>query len=57
MVTHPYIIFPKGKQEGIGVYFLQNQEVKYGEWKDGRRIRWLNDEEVEELKKQGKLNI
>lgn len=40
-----------GRQEGIGVYYLQNQEVKYGEWKEGKRVRWLGDEELEELKK------
>lgn len=31
--------------------------MKYGEWKDGKRARWLGDEEIEELKKQGKLNL
>jgi hypothetical protein len=27
--------------------------VKYGEWKDGKRYRWLTDLEVQNFKKDG----
>ena len=31
-----------GKQHGIGTYTTSKGEEKKGEWKDGKRIRWLD---------------
>ncbi len=34
-----------GKQDGRGVYISHNGEEKQGEWKDGKRVRWLSEAE------------
>lgn len=45
-----------GKQHGIGIYFLANQEVKVGEWNEGTRIKWFDQQEIDKLKNEGKIN-
>jgi len=30
-----------GKQHGKGAYVTSAGQEKYGEWKDGKRIRWI----------------
>lgn len=33
----------QGKQDGIGEYYSPNGGSRRGLWKDGTRIRWLDD--------------
>merc|ERR1711879_596823 len=33
-----------GKQDGFGRYMNTNRKVRHGEWKDGKRIRWVDEE-------------
>jgi hypothetical protein len=30
-----------GKQHGKGVYITANGQEKEGEWKEGKRVRWI----------------
>jgi hypothetical protein len=30
-----------GKQHGTGTYHTSKGEVKQGEWKEGKRVRWI----------------
>jgi hypothetical protein len=32
-----------GKQHGIGLYTTDKGEVKKGEWKEGKRVRWITE--------------
>jgi len=34
-----------GKQHGKGVYITPNGHRKEGEWKEGKRVRWFNEED------------
>ena len=34
-----------GKQHGKGFYSNNNGKEKEGEWVDGKRIRWIDEEE------------
>ena len=49
-----------GKQEGVGIYFNVKGEVRYGVWENGKRLRWISEEEynyqLEEFL-QGKKNV
>jgi hypothetical protein len=47
--------FCLGKQHGIGIYFLQTAEMKVGEWTEGKRIKWFDAAEIEQLKAEGKI--
>lgn len=42
-----------GKQHGYGRYYNQNNEEKYGFWNNGRRERWLNQDEFAKAQEQG----
>jgi hypothetical protein len=33
-----------GKQHGKGVYITPNGQRKEGEWRDGKRVKWLNED-------------
>ena len=44
----------EGKQHGIGIY-VKNDERKVGEWKYGKRIRWLTRDEVETMEANNTL--
>ena len=44
-----------GKQHGVGIYHLANREVKVGEWNEGKRIKWYDDKEIDQLKTEGKI--
>lgn len=46
----------RGKQHGIGCYIQAGEEqLKYGLWEDGKRVKWFSYEEVALIKK-GKLD-
>ena len=32
-----------GLQHGFGLYYLNKEDVKVGEWSEGKRIKWLNE--------------
>jgi hypothetical protein len=34
-----------GKQEGVGVYYNSKNEMRYGQWKNGKRLKWISEEE------------
>lgn len=34
-----------GKQHGFGKYYSSSGEIKYGEWKDGKRVKWITEDE------------
>ena len=34
-----------GKQEGVGIYFNQKGEKRYGRWNEGKRVAWITEEE------------
>ena len=34
-----------GKQEGVGVYYNNKSEVRYGKWTNGKRVKWINEDE------------
>ena len=39
-----------GKQHGLGIYVVPEQEsVKYGLWEEGKRIKWFDKSEIEEV--------
>jgi len=40
----------KGKQEGIGIYQNAKNEIRYGKWKNGKRISWISEQEYHENK-------
>ncbi len=33
-----------GKQDGQGKYYLKNGTSKFAEWEDGKRVRWIEEE-------------
>ncbi len=45
----------KGKQHGKGKYFSAKGDSRKREWKDGKRVRWLNKIEQEEQLKSIKF--
>ena len=34
-----------GKQHGVGVYVTSSGQERYGEWKEGKRIKYFNEDE------------
>jgi hypothetical protein len=46
-----------GKQQGLGVYHISDGSMKYGEWQDGVKKRWLEQDEVDQLLKAGQLQF
>ena len=34
-----------GKQQGVGIYFNAKGEVRYGRWENGKRVKWILEEE------------
>ena len=40
-----------GKQEGAGIYYNAKGEVRYGLWKNGKRVNWINEEEYQDYQK------
>lgn len=34
-----------GKQQGVGIYFNAKGEVRYGRWENGKRVKWISNEE------------
>lgn len=32
-----------GKQHGLGTYYSSKNEVKRGQWSEGKRIQWLDN--------------
>jgi hypothetical protein len=34
-----------GKQHGIGTFVNQGADPRSGEWKEGKRVRWLSSNE------------
>lgn len=43
-----------GKQEGVGIYFNAKGEVRYGQWQNGKRVKWINEKEYKEAVEQVK---
>ena len=35
-----------GKQHGVGIYHTTKGDAKKGEWKDGKRVRWVSGNET-----------
>ena len=44
-----------GKQHGYGKYFLKDGTVKIGVWVSGKRVKWLNQNELAEIKDDEKI--
>lgn len=43
----------KGKQHGLGWYVDAGKKtLKYGLWEHGKRIRWFDDTEVQQINKK-----
>lgn len=36
-----------GKQHGVGEYLTSKGETKYGEWKEGKRIKWIEKSDMQ----------
>lgn len=34
-----------GKQEGVGIYYNAKAEIRYGKWANGKRVKWISEEE------------
>ncbi|CAD8129329.1 unnamed protein product [Paramecium sonneborni] len=45
----------QGKLHGVGIYYLQNKEAKVGEWNEGIRIKWFEQNEVDQLIEEQKI--
>jgi len=39
----------RGKQHGLGVYIVPNQEPKCGLWEDGKRIEWFDQDAAQAI--------
>lgn len=39
-------LWSNGKQSGKGKYVMVDNSVRWGLWKDGKRLRWLSPEEI-----------
>ena len=39
----------KGKQHGLGVYSDPKKGIRYGLWEHGKRIKWYNEQEIEQI--------
>jgi len=37
--------FKNGLQHGIGIFIIPNGKERKGEWKDGIRVRWMDERE------------
>jgi hypothetical protein len=37
-----------GKQEGVGIYYNAKKEVRYGQWQNGKRVKWIQEDEYKE---------
>ena len=37
-----------GRQEGVGIYFNQKQEMRYGKWAEGKRVAWIQEDEFKQ---------
>jgi hypothetical protein len=35
---------------------LANGEVKVGEWNEGKRVKWFEQKEIDQLKEEGKIH-
>jgi hypothetical protein len=35
--------------------YIMNEQKMVGEWKEGKRIRWLNNKEIEKLRSEQRL--
>jgi hypothetical protein len=46
-----------GKQNGYGRYCSQNAEEKFGFWINGKRNRWLNEDEFEKARDDGQFEF
>jgi len=42
-----------GKQQGYGKYINQNNEEKFGFWTNGKKDRWLTEDEYNQAYSQG----
>jgi hypothetical protein len=36
-----------GKQHGKGLYTTNDGKTREGEWKEGKRVRWIGEENAE----------
>ena len=34
-----------GKQQGVGIYFNAKKEVRFGRWDNGKRVKWISEDE------------
>jgi len=39
----------RGKQHGLGIYIVPNQEPKCGLWEDGKRIEWFDQDTAQAI--------
>lgn len=46
-----------GKQQGYGKYTNANREERYGHWTNGRKDRWLSEEEYNQAYANGHFNF
>jgi hypothetical protein len=40
-----------GKQHGLGVFYTAEGKMKRGIWEDGKKLQWLDEEEVRAIEK------
>jgi hypothetical protein len=40
-----------GKQHGLGVFYTADGKMKRGIWEDGKKLQWLDDEEVSAIER------
>jgi hypothetical protein len=45
----------KGKQHGLGIYSVPDQDTKHGLWEDGKRIEWFDTQQALQIT-QGMLD-
>ena len=46
-----------GKQNGYGRYLNQDKEEKYGFWVNGKRSRWLSQDEFDKASREGNFDF
>ncbi len=42
-------LWANGKQHGVGKYVLPDGTIRYGQWEEGRRVKWLDVNEEKQM--------
>jgi hypothetical protein len=45
-----------GKQHGLGVFISVEGKRKLGVWEDGKKLKWLSEEEAKDIE-SGKISL